>query len=455
MRFYLKKIFKYAVIPTLALITIFSLASCNGKDGNDGLSAYEIAVKNGFTGSELEWLESLTGQNGSDGADGANAQSYTIDDVYKTAVSYGYDGSFLDFVKEYIGQDKALELAMNHSLMNSISITATWSYNTYNPFTGAVSEKTTSGSGSGVFYEINKEAGSAYIITNYHVVYNNYQTDNNGISLNLKGYIYGKETEENAIPLTYIGGSLSNDIAVLKIENSDIIKNSMCNAITFSNDENFVGETVYATGNNSGKGLSSNAGNISHLRESASYTVGATTVSIECIRHDVAINGGNSGGGLYNTSGELVGIVNCKMETTGVEGMCYAIPTDIVKPLVEKIVQNYEQTGTTTANRCLLSIIISTKESESYFDETTQTYKTKSKVTVSSINDGSVASGILEVNDILLSATLGDKTINIDYSYSLPILLLSANQNDIIKIKLLRNSEIKEVEITLSYLENL
>ena len=43
-----------------------------GKDGVDGKSAYELAVEEGFIGTEPEWLESLQGADGADGADGAN-----------------------------------------------------------------------------------------------------------------------------------------------------------------------------------------------------------------------------------------------------------------------------------------------------------------------------------------------------------------------------------------------
>ena len=42
----------------------------DGQDGADGLSAYEIAVQNGFVGTEAEWLASLQGTDGQDGADG-------------------------------------------------------------------------------------------------------------------------------------------------------------------------------------------------------------------------------------------------------------------------------------------------------------------------------------------------------------------------------------------------
>ncbi|MBO5909011.1 MAG: hypothetical protein J6Q67_04440 [Clostridia bacterium] len=53
-------------------------SGADGKDGKDGLSAYEIALKHGFEGSEEEWLLSLQGKDGADGKDGAaGADGYT------------------------------------------------------------------------------------------------------------------------------------------------------------------------------------------------------------------------------------------------------------------------------------------------------------------------------------------------------------------------------------------
>ena len=57
-----------------------------------GKSAYDIAVENGFVGTEAEWLESLKGKDG---------DSLNILDIYNAAVSNGYKGELLDFVKEY------------------------------------------------------------------------------------------------------------------------------------------------------------------------------------------------------------------------------------------------------------------------------------------------------------------------------------------------------------------
>ena len=51
-----------------------------GGDGQDGLSAYQIAIENGFEGSEAEWLESLKGRDGSDGEDGIDGKDFVYSD---------------------------------------------------------------------------------------------------------------------------------------------------------------------------------------------------------------------------------------------------------------------------------------------------------------------------------------------------------------------------------------
>ncbi|MBO5541931.1 MAG: trypsin-like peptidase domain-containing protein, partial [Acholeplasmatales bacterium] len=55
------------------------------------------------------------------------------------------------------------------------------------------------------------------------------------------------------------------------------------------------------------------------------------------IQTDVAINSGNSGGGLFNTAGALIGIVSAKYSSTGIEGLGFAIPSNTVKDVVTKL----------------------------------------------------------------------------------------------------------------------
>lgn len=74
-----------------------SLQGKEGTIGNDGLSAYEIAVKNGFEGSESEWLKSLQGDTGHDGSDGLSA--------YQLAVEQGFIGTKAEFIESLHGRN--------------------------------------------------------------------------------------------------------------------------------------------------------------------------------------------------------------------------------------------------------------------------------------------------------------------------------------------------------------
>ena len=98
--------------------------------------------------------------------------------------------------------------------------------------------------GSGVIYSIDKEKGDAYIITNCHVIYGNNKTP----SKDIKVYLYGMELASYAIPATYLGGSVTYDIAVIKITNSEVLKNSYATAIEFESSDNVrVFDKVYAS----------------------------------------------------------------------------------------------------------------------------------------------------------------------------------------------------------------
>ena len=77
----------------------------DGKDGKDGLSAYELAVENGFTGTLAEWLASLKGkdgENGVDGKDGSDGKS-----AYIIAVEHGFSGTETEWLESLKGADES------------------------------------------------------------------------------------------------------------------------------------------------------------------------------------------------------------------------------------------------------------------------------------------------------------------------------------------------------------
>ena len=128
--------------------------------------------------------------------------------------------------------------------------------------------------GSGVIYELDKSRGNAYIITNYHVVYNE-STGSLFSNSAIKVRLYGMDSDNYEIGAEYVGGSKEYDIAVLKITGSTILKNSDALPAIFADSENaFALDNVVAIGNPKGAGISATKGIISKESEYITPIVG-------------------------------------------------------------------------------------------------------------------------------------------------------------------------------------
>ena len=178
-----------------------------------------------------------------------------------------------------------------------------------------------SGSGSGI---IISEDG--YVVTNFHVIENA-----NAVSVVLN-------TGDNHAAKV-IGFDASSDIALLKIEAKVLTK-----AMLGNSDALQVGELAVAIGNPLGQELAGTVtvGVISAVNRSISSQDGT---SMTLIQTDAAINPGNSGGALVNAYGEVVGINSMKFSGDGVEGIGFAIPIDIAKPIISDLMENGYVTG--------------------------------------------------------------------------------------------------------------
>lgn len=428
------------------------LKSLKGKDS--GKSAYEVAVDNGYTGTETEWLESLKGKDGANGAngeDGKDAPEITIVDIYNALVADGYTGTFKEFVGEYLSSSATVnsEVYVSKAVLSCVSIVSTFTKKSSGGFFGQSREETYSAAGSGVIYKLDKENGNAYIITNYHVVYDSDSSTANGIAKNISVYLYGKEISTGAMSATYVGGSMNYDIAVLKIENNDILKNSDAIAvdITDSNDI-IIGEKAIAIGNPEASGISVTSGVVSVDSENLTMT-GAddiTQITLRVIRVDTAVNGGNSGGGLFNAYGELIGIVNAKIVDDSVENIGYAIPSNIAKYVADNIIYYCDNTTATGVRKCMLEITIQVEDSCAYYDKESKSTKLLEKIVVKDVTSGGLVDGILQTGDVLKSITIGGKNYNITRNFIVVDILLTARVGDQISITFTRNGE----EITKS-----
>ena len=177
--------------------------------------------------------------------------------------------------------------------------------------------------GSGVIYK--KDGNRYYVLTNNHVV-------ENGDSYQV---VFEDETEIDAV---LRGVDQLVDIAVLYFETTDILP------VTSFGDSELLnkGEIIIAVGHPSGFTYygSMTMGIISGLERYFDIdNDGVNDMFVGYIQHDAAINSGNSGGALFNLDGELIGVNTIKLSSVEIEGMGFAIPSNLVQAIVTDIVE--------------------------------------------------------------------------------------------------------------------
>lgn len=200
----------------------------------------------------------------------------------------------------------------------------------------------TQGAGSGI---IVKEDG--YIATNYHVIQG---------ATKVQVTLHNGEQYSARI----VGSDPSNDVAVIKIDAKDLTTATVGDSSTVE-----VGDLAVAIGNPLGQlGGTATSGIISALDRT--LNVEGTTLTL--LQTDAAINGGNSGGGLFNGKGELIGIVESKASAVGVEGLAFALPINNVSGIINDIIEN-GGSGQVAASTPAVGIVISdvSEENAQYY----------------------------------------------------------------------------------------
>jgi serine protease Do len=174
-------------------------------------------------------------------------------------------------------------------------------------------EFVSTGAGSGVIISVD-----GYIVTNDHVI-----SGAQAITVRL--------SNEQEYEATLIGTDLKTDLAVLKINAEGLQP-----AILGHSSGLLVGQTAIAIGNPLGElGGTVTAGIISALDRE--ITIDDETMSL--LQTDAAVNPGNSGGGLFNLYGELIGVVNAKSSGSEIEGLGFAIPIDTTRVVIEQLIE--------------------------------------------------------------------------------------------------------------------
>lgn len=452
----MKKIWKkIGCLFCAAIMSVTCFAAC----ADDAVSAYELAVKNGFVGTEKEWLQSLQGQ------DGADAVSPNINEIYEAAQANGYKGSFMEFLKEYLDVDinednNTTQIAEN--VMSVVSVICGYS-KTEKTSTGIFGSLTTTtkryaSAGSGVFIDMNKAAGNAYVVTNYHVVYDEECNTKNKISDAIYLYPYGSlcnfsieksmDVGGDGIKATFVGGAMDYDIAVLKIEGSDIIKNNpSIRAAEIGASENVtVGEKVYVIGSPGGDGISVTSGLVSVESEYIMmYSTDGSKRQVihRVMRTDAAVNPGNSGGGLFNSRGELIGITNAKSVEDDVDNICYAIPVTQASRLWQNILDNNQG----SLLLATLGITTSTIESKATIVNGKLQIQEKFIVDETSISSNAAAYNKLAYGDVIVGISVNGKAYPLMREFQIEDALLAVRLGDTVVVKVIRDGKEKDVAI--------
>ena len=291
-------------------------------------------------------------------------------------------------------------------------------------YTGA-SEEEDLGSGSGVII-----TSDGYIVTNNHVV-----EGGQNIRVCLQD---GSEYEA-----TLIGTDSYSDLAVIKIDATGLP------AATLGTSSNMtVGDPVFAIGNPLGVLSSSvSQGIISGLDR----TINVDGHNMTLMQTDAAVNPGNSGGGLFNANGELIGIVNAKSYGLDVEGIGFAIPMDTAKSIIMDLIDLGYVTGRPYLGISMQDVALrfGSGYSSNPFFSFGGNYVTG--VQVVAVEEGSPAQNAgLQVNDVIVG--LNDQEIT--GTSQLSALLYEYKVGDTVTISVLRGNETQQLSVTLGSRES-
>ena len=253
--------------------------------------------------------------------------------------------------------------------------------------------KTGTSSGSGVILSFDDTDGDgvndvALVVTCHHVI--------DGATSMVAKSIFGDKYD-----LTFMGSDPVSDIGILQMKKGDDGDFSKLTKVTMftASDKLIVGSDVFAIGNPLGYlGGTVTKGVISALNRDVTVEDKKMTL----IQTDAAINGGNSGGGLFDAAtGALIGIVNAGYASSAAQGLSFAIPCGTVKYIIEQLQDhgyiegNYEFGATFTpqisGSKFNLETYVVIKELDIY---------------------GTFSKGGLKVGDVIFKITIGDKSFD-------------------------------------------
>ncbi len=404
-----------------------SIASIQ-KSGSNGLTdIYTIYYTDGTT-------DTFEITNGKDG------EGITVTELYeKYKEEYG-EIAYADFLALYMSFGSDDYTVVNEALSSCAKVYTEFTEKSYIYRPGGLSTTTKKSiyTGSAVVFELGEEY--SYLLSNYHVVYN--PNGVNKIAEKIHCYLYGSEDSpvavsssaydygEYAIECEFVGGSVAYDIAVMRAKTSDLLAvNGNVQAVELA-DGYHVGQTAIAIGNPDDGGLSVTKGVVSVDNDYITLNIDGTTREYRSIRIDTALYSGNSGGGLFNVDGKLIGINNAGNGDE--QNINYAIPLPIVRGVAENVMR-YHLDGDSSTNgvyKITLGVTVLTEKSRYVYDENKGYGKIVEDIVIDEISNGSIAEKLgLKAGDKLRSMEIDGTVYALNRSFDISDLLLRLTVN--------------------------
>ena len=285
------------------------------------------------------------------------------------------------------------------------------------------------GTGSGFIYKTNES--ESYLITNHHVV-------DGGNSFKITF------TDGDVVDANLVGSDEYSDIAVLKIALKEGYK-----AVEIGNSDNMrVGDTTFVVGAPLGDvySWSVTRGILSGKERLVEVSLSNSRESdyiMNVLQTDSPVNSGNSGGPISNSNGEVIGVVNAKISSSGVEGIGFAIPIEVAMEKAEQIIN-----GNKSSYPYLGVSMLNVEDARNYINY--RRYITdnniKSGVIVIDIEKDSPASKDGMKSGDIITEINGKEVKNVAY---LRYELYKYKIGETIKVKVLRDNDAKELSIKL------
>ena len=429
------------------------------KTDTDGLvDTYTIYYTDGTTST----FQITNGADGQDGINGTNGKDVTALDLYETYKEiYGEDLSYTEFLSLYMTFDDNT-VTDGSKVIQSCLQSVVKMYAEFTELDEETTEDTTDTklavyTGAGVIYRI--EDDYTYFITNYHVTHDK-DAVGEKISDTIVCYLYGSEGSPEkktdalgntyaeygnyAIECEYIGGAVQYDIAIVRAKTSDVLAiNENVSAVSFA-EEYYVGQKAIAIGNPRGDGISVTEGIVCVENDTISLDIDGTSRSYRSIRIDTALYAGNSGGGLFNGYGELIGIANAG--STKDQNINFAVPLPIVKGVAENVMTHYQDGDDSTNGvyKITLGVTVTSQNTKNVYNEETGLGKIQEEVLITEITYGGCAYMMgLQKGDILKAVFVDGVEYTLDRYFEVGDILLKLTKDVTFSFVYQRNGEEK------------